>query len=186
MNLFILFDDPAEAAQAHCDKHVVKMILETCQMLYTAHWTTEYPAIVVKAQRGLLSPDAFVTAPTRKGVTARGYNAAHINHPCTKWVRESLQNYLFACELGIAIAEEYTYRWGKVHSCEAHVRWLKANPPPLPSLGLTPFAVAMDEKYRNSDDPIECYRNYYLTAKKDRGLLVYTRRSPPEFVLSAK
>ena len=155
-------------------------------MLYTAHWTTEYPAICVKAQRGLLPPDAFVSAPKRKGVEARGYNAAHINHPCTKWIRESLQNYLFACELGIALGKEYTYRWGKVHACEQHVRWLKATPPLLPCISLTPFAIAMDEKYRNSDDPIECYRNYYLTAKKEKGLLIYTRRIAPDFVLKAQ
>ena len=183
MNIFALSLDPKEAAKGHGDKHVVKMILETCQMLYTAHWTTEYPPLLVKIQRGLLPPLSFADAPKRKGVEDRGYNFAHINHPCTKWIRASLENYVFACDLGIALANEYTYRWHKVHSCEQHVRWLKENPPPLAALGLTPFALAMDDKYKNSDDPIECYRNYYLTAKKERGLLVYTRRPPPHFIL---
>jgi len=185
MNLFILFDTPAEAAQAHCDKHVIKMILETCQMLYTAHWTAAYPQLLVKSQKVLELPASLEDAPKRK-TGEPGYKKAHVNHPCTKWIRASLQNYMFACDLGIALGEEYKYRWhkkNKEHSCEQHVRWLKANPPPLPAIGLTRFAVAMDDVYKNSDDPIQCYRNYYLTAKKDKGLLVYTRRPPPEFIV---
>jgi hypothetical protein len=185
MNIFALFDDPVEAAQAHCDKHVIKMILETCLMLYTAHWTTAYPGLVVKGKKGMPLPDSLQNAPTRISGD-RAYRYSHVNHPCTKWIRASLQNYLFACELGIALGEEYKYRWSskkKDHSCEKHVRWLKENPPDLPSIGRTPFALAMDDQYKNSDDPIECYRNYYVTSKKERGLLVYTRRGAPDFVL---
>jgi len=182
MNLFILHANPKEAAQAHVDKHVVKMILETCQMLYTAHWTAAYPGLVIKAKKGLTPPSRMATAPAKKDSQTRGYTFSHINHPCTKWIRASLENYLFACELGIALGEEYTYRWGKTHACAEHVKWLKENPPALKSKGLTPFAIAMDDKYKNSADAIECYRNYYLTAKKDKGLLHYTRREAPVFV----
>ena len=184
MNLFILFDTPVEAAQAHCDKHVIKMILETCQMLYTAHWTAAYPQLLVKSQKGLELPASLKAAPKRKN-GERGYKKTHVNHPCTKWIRASLENYMFACDLAIALGEEYKYRWhkkNKEHSCEQHARWLKENPPPLPATGLTPFAIAMDDVYKNSDDPIQCYRNYYLTAKKDKGLLVYTRRPAPPFI----
>jgi hypothetical protein len=187
MNLFILFDDPTLAAQAHCDKHVIKMILEACQMLYTAHWTTAYPQLLIKSKKGLDLPPALEMAPKQKDSEKRAYTYTHINHPCTKWIRASLENYIFACDLGIALAEEYRYRWhsgGRHHACEEHVRWLKENPPDLPAIGLTPFAVAMDDQYKTSSDPIECYRNYYCTAKKERGLLVYTRRPKPEFILS--
>jgi len=54
MNLFILSTDPVQAAQAHCDKHVIKMILETCQMLYTAHWTAAYPDLLTKTKKQLI------------------------------------------------------------------------------------------------------------------------------------
>ena len=37
MNIFYLDRDPVIAAQMMCDKHVVKMILESAQMLSTAH-----------------------------------------------------------------------------------------------------------------------------------------------------
>ena len=37
MNIFYLSECPVESAQAHCDKHVVKRILESAQMLCTAH-----------------------------------------------------------------------------------------------------------------------------------------------------
>lgn len=38
MNIFYLSRDPVLCAEMHCDKHVVKMILETAQLLSTAHW----------------------------------------------------------------------------------------------------------------------------------------------------
>lgn len=177
MNLFILYKDPIKSAQAHCDKHVIKMILETCQMLYTAHWTAAHSVLLEKTRMKVETPLSLSTSP-------KPYKPAHINHPCTKWIRASLQNYLYACDLGIALGEEYTYRWGKTHSCEEHARWLKANPPALPAEGLTSFAIAMDDQYKTCDDAIECYRHYYLTAKKDKGLLVYTKRRKPSFISS--
>jgi len=181
MNLFVLYADPKAAAQAHGDKHVVKMILEACQMLYTAHWTAAYPELIHKKKPKDL-PASMATAPSKKNSEISGYAPVHINHPCTKWIRVSLENYLFACDLAIALGEEYAFRYGKVHSCMTHAVWLKVNPPALAALGRLPFAIAMDNEYKISDDPIECYRHFYLTSKKERGLLTYTRRSPPEFI----
>ena len=74
MNLFVLSKKPQEAAQAHGDKHVVKMILEACQMLYSAHWTASYPALlgvrsavaIAKAHRLLYVPIHMLSAPRRK------------------------------------------------------------------------------------------------------------------------
>ena len=37
MNIFYLSHDPEEAAQYQYNKHVVKMILESAQLLCTAH-----------------------------------------------------------------------------------------------------------------------------------------------------
>ena len=180
MNLFILSANPVEAARAHVDRHVVKMILEACQMLYTAHWTAVYPELCVKKKKGLALPASMATAPKKIGTEICGYIPAHINHPCTKWVRASLENYQFACALAIAIGEEYQFRYGKVHGCMEHAIWLAAHPPALAATGLTAFAIAMDDKYKISDDAIECYRHYYVEGKKH--LLTYTRREKPDFL----
>lgn len=192
MNLFILSNNPIEAAEAHADTHVVKMILEACQMLYSAHWVAEYPALlenksvmaVSRVQKLLDIPAAMKHAPLRKGSLGqeRGYRPVHLHHPCTRWIRASTENYLFACYLAFAIGEEYKYRYGKVHMCTEHVLWLVDNVPKIPELGLQTFAIAMKDEYKISDDPIECYRHYYRTSKEERGLLHYTRRERPSFL----
>jgi hypothetical protein len=195
MNLFILSSNPVKAAKAHADKHVVKMILEACQMLYSAHWISAYPELleiksavaVSRAQKVLDLPPMLLKAPYRGKTTSpvreQGYRPVHIHHPCTRWVRDSLENYNWACDLALAIGDEFTYRYAKKHSCYEHAEWLKANPPLLPSCGLQTFVLAMDEEFKISADPVECYRHYYNTSKKERGLLQYTRREPPAFLI---
>jgi hypothetical protein len=190
MNLFILSANPVKAAQAHADTHVVKMILEACQMLYSAHWISTYPALlenksavgISRAQKMLDVPASFVDAPVRKNTSERGYRPVHLHHPCTRWIRASKENYLFACELAIAIGEEYKFRYGKIHMCLEHATWLSNHVPNLPETGLQRFAVAMKDEYKISDDPIECYHHYYRTSKEERGLLKYTRRERPGFL----
>jgi len=191
MNLFVLSANPKEAAQGHGDKHVVKMILEACQMLYTAHWTATYPHLlnersaikIAKAHKILPIPDHMVTAPKRKCADEQGYRPVHLHHPCTIWVRECLGNYLWAVDLALAIAEEYEFRWpGRIHSCKAHAQWLKANPPSIPKGDLKTFAVAMDAIYKVPGNPVASYIQYYKGSKKDRNLTVYTRREAPGFL----
>ena len=194
MNLFILSSNPTEAAEAHADKHVVKMILEACQMLYSAHWVSAYPELlenksaiaISRAQKLLDLPPSLVKAPCRGKVSdparEQGYRPVHLHHPCTKWIRASLENYIWACDLAIAIGKEFTFRYGKIHACQQHAEWLKANPPLLEAKGLQTFAIAMKAEYKISDDPIECYHHYYRTSKEERGLLQYTRRERPAFL----
>lgn len=199
MNIFLLDLDPVKAAQAHGDKHVVKMLLEACQLLYTAHWVTDYPHLLeyrapVKlaiVQKHLAIPDSLKTAPPSLSRPAEpGFRPCHIHHPCAVWVRASLQNYLFLCSLALALADEFKVRYPKKgsHACEIHARWLQSHAPSfMLEEGLTPFVQAMDPQYRKAD-PVEGYRNYYLTSKKERGLLTYKNREPPswayELVLS--
>ncbi len=194
MNLFILSSNPKEAAKKHCDKHVIKMILEACQMLYTTHWVFEYSHLldcksavaISKAQKQLMIPSSLETAPFRKGSQERGFRPVHIHHPCTQWIRASRENYIFACELAIALGEEYTFRWAGRgdHSCMAHALWLRENVPiGLESKDLTQFVMAMDDQYKISSDPVISYRYYYKTSKKERGLLKYTKRDLPGFIV---
>jgi len=192
MNIFVLSIDPKEAAEAHGDKHVVKMILEACQMLYTAHWISVHPHLlnersaikISKAHKLLSVPDHMFTAPKRKCADESGFRPVHLHHPCTVWVRECLGNYLWTVELAIAIADEYEYRWpGRKHSCRAHAEWLKVNfPPGISNKQRNGFAVAMDDEYRVPNDPVASYINYYKGSKRDRNLTVYTRRQPPRFL----
>jgi hypothetical protein len=156
MNIFVLSIIPREAAEYHCDKHVVKMILETAQLLYCSHWIT--------------NPDNVPTTAYRK---------THVNHPCSVWARESAENYRWLAELGLSLCQEYTFRYGKRHKTEDHLVWLAANMPPLPEVGRTPFRMAMPDEFK-CDDPVLAYQAYYLGAKER--MLTFSKRPPPPFV----
>ena len=156
MNIFVLSVIPREAAKYHCDKHVVKMILETAQLLYCAHW--------------VLDPD---------GLPPTAYKKTHPNHPCSIWIRESVENYRWLSDLGLCLCREYTYRYGKTHKTEEHILWLSDNFPPLPMTEQTPFRMAMPDEYK-CEDPILAYQAYYLGAKER--MLVFSKRPPPPFV----
>lgn len=172
MNIFALSKHAKISAMFHGDKHVVKMLLETCQMLYTTHW---------------FCGSSLQDAPTAKN-GQRGYKAAHMNHPCTKWVRQSRENYVWTTQLAIALVEEYEYRWpGRIHSCKEHAIWLRSNiPSQLPVTGQTAFAVAMDNHFKVAGNEIASYRKFYKDSKAVRGLAVYTRRSAPSFLSQTK
>jgi len=192
MNLFVLSEDPKEAAESHGDKHVVKMILEACQMLYTAHWTAAYPDLlkersaikISKAQKLLSIPVHMESAPKRKSADEPGFRPVHLHHPCTIWIRACLGNYMWAVELALAISDEYEYRWpGRTHACKAHAVWLKNNiPPGIKKTKRRDFAVAMDDEYRIPNNPVASYINYYIGSKKEKNLTVYTRRIAPSFL----
>lgn len=160
MNIFLLDFNALRAAQAHCDKHVVKMILETAQLLFTAHW--------------VLAPE---------GVPATAYKKTHPNHPCALWVRESRANYDWLCQLGLELCREFTYRYDNVHKTQAHLEWLVRHPPAgLADVGITTLRLAMPDEYKHRN-AITAYRTYYRENKmKVRGIVRYTRRSPPEFL----
>lgn len=151
MNIFALHLDPGQAARWHCDAHVVKMVLETAQLLCTAHHLTGG------------------TAP---------YKKTHVNHPCSIWVRESRVNYVWLVELGLELSREYTARYGKVHACEGVLWDLADSVPPLKGDRLTPFALAMPDVHKNPD-PIKAYRSYYQT--KRGGRLGSWKRNQPEW-----
>jgi hypothetical protein len=192
MNIFVLHLNQNQAAKWHVDKHVVKMLLETVQLLYTVHWVKAYPELIkytspislAKYHKTLDIPESMSTAPsTKSNSNSRGYKPSHINHPCAKWARETIGNYKWLATLGLELAVEYTYRYNKQHSCEGHIVWLYQNlPENIYCPFRTRFAIAMDSQYKVSEDPVECYRNYYKTSKKERGLIKYTKRSIPNWL----
>jgi hypothetical protein len=149
MNIFILDNDPRLAAQYHCDKHVVKMVTETAQMLC---------AVLI------LSGE---TAP---------YRLTHKNHPCTKWAMSSLSNWMWLKRLGLHLNDEYNYRYGmhKIHKAGEVIKSLPA--PKIQDLGLTPFPQAMPDQYKDAD-PVKAYRSYYAGEKQR--MLQYKNREMP-------
>ena len=149
MTIFALSTRAEEAALWHCDRHVVKMPLESAQILSTV-------------VRGL-------------GGEAR-YKPTHKNHPCTLWAGECSGNYEWLVQLGLALCNEYTHRYGKRHACEAVIREVSA---PLPALRIAPrgaFALAMPEEYKQAD-AVESYRAYYRGEKQH--LHSWKNRQPP-------
>ena len=194
MNLFILSQQANEAAQFHLDKHVIKMLLEACQLLYTAHWAFAYPELLdcksaialSKKQKELSPPQSVLTAPVSKTRSEEpGFRPVHIHHPCARWVRKTLGNYEWAAKLAIGLAEEYEYRWPThgSHSCKEHAKWLLEHPPAeIPQRARTKFVQAMEERFYDKN-AVTAYRNYYIISKgKERGMLHYTRREPPDFL----
>jgi len=156
MNIFALDLDPKTAASYHFDKHVTKMVLETSQMLCTAlHLHSSLPDIP--------------------------YKPAHPKHPCTIWAASSLGNYKWLCDLGHALAEEYTYRYGKIHKCASVIEYCASNTSFISSGAITQFAQAMPDEYK-TEDVIESYRKYYLGAKKT--FLTWKERQVPDWVMS--
>jgi hypothetical protein len=139
MNIFVLDTDPTIAAKYHCDKHAVKMPLEVAQMLCALFEPGDAP-----------------------------YKRTHYNHPCTVWARQSKDNFMWLYMHGIALCEEYTRRYGKVHKSQAIIEWCRNNVDRIYENfidnGLTPFAQAMPDGCKD-ENPVTAYRNYYIQEK---------------------
>lgn len=163
MNIFFLDFDVKKCAKFHCDKHVVKMILETAQLLCSAHHVTIHDTI-----------HDTIHVP---------YKLSHKNHPCSIWVRESLSNYLYLCELGLALGEEYTYRYGKTHKSIEVIKWCLTNRPNIKDFGFTTPPLAMPDEYK-VDSVIDSYRNYYKGAKST--IVSWKNREKPDWFLEKK
>lgn len=139
MNRFVLHPEPDHAARMHCDKHVLKMIIEEAQMLSTVHRVHGYDGDVL-------------------------YRATHKNHPCTKWAGESTANYGWAYRLFINLLAEYRHRYGKTHGSSRLVVPLALPPSGVPAGRMTAVPQAMPDHLRGPD-PVSAYRRFYVTEK---------------------
>ena len=178
MNIFYLDHSPKVAAQYHVDSHVVKMILETAQLLSTAHRIIDGKKNVTTINRKKTvwtHPDPLMDATL--------YKATHVNHPSAVWVRESKDNYEWTYSLFCELCDEYSFRYGKVHMTDQKLRHaLKAAPSGIPNIGKTPVAQAMPD-YCKDRDPIQAYRHYYAIAKRD--IHRYTKRKMPVWLTNS-
>jgi hypothetical protein len=180
MNIFVLDRDPRLAARAHCDTHVVKMVLETAQLLSTAH-----------AHFGEAAYDK-ASGEWRVG-GRRVYCPTHMGHPCAVWVRETPGNYRWAYKLLEHLLNEYQRRYGDAAK-KRHKTWevfpaLREPPRRLSASfadrpdAMTPFALAMPEQHRG-DDPVASYRAYYRADKS--GIASYRLGNTPEWMAEAR
>jgi len=137
MNIFILDYDAQRAARMQCDKHIVKMPLESAQILCS------------------LFPDGL--AP---------YKRTHYNHPCSIWARTSKANFQWLVRHGLALCDEYTFRYGKTHKSKLVIIWCSKNISKIKfnHVGRTRFVMCFDQKFKIGN-AVESYREYYRCEK---------------------
>ena len=167
------------------DKHVVKMILESAQLLSTAHRVLDGQMSV----RERLVPGTLEKPKYRKHKVwtlpdARDsvmYQATHMNHPSAVWCRTSIENYSWLVEHFYALMNEYIHRYGKVHKCNGEIAYMLQSPPKnLDKWNWTPMPSCMDKEYIISEDSCTNYRNYYMIGKSK--LHKWTKRPQPEWI----
>ena len=155
MNIFCLDSNPISAAKFQCDKHVVKMTLESAQLLCSAHLILD----------GNEASENF-------------YRLTHKNHPCTIWTRENSSNYKWLYEHFTGLCDEYRFRYGKTHLTDKKLRNDLSIPPAnIMSAELTPFALAIPDQFKVVC-PVESYRKYYRS-KTSQFQMKWTKREVP-------
>ena len=146
MNIFYLNRDPVKAAQVQYNKHVVKMILESAQMLCTAHH--HYTEL-------LSQDDSYIP-----------YKKAHYNHPSTIWCRENSEQYLWLYDHMIALGNEYTKRYKKTHLTIKKCAQILQHPPAgIPMATFEEPPQCMPEQYKVPGCSVTAYWNYYEREK---------------------
>ena len=177
MNIFYISEDPVQAAQWMVDKHVVKMILESAQLLSTAHRLLDGEQVMGKTKTGR-NAKRWKLHDNRDDVL---YQATHINHPSASWCRESVENYNWLVEHLYGLLNEYTYRYEKTHKCFGELSYMLQSPPKnLTEYDMTTCPSAMAPEYVVSSDPVYNYRNYYKMGKTH--LHSWKKRNPPEWM----
>ncbi|GCE65828.1 hypothetical protein OMCYN_01774 [cyanobiont of Ornithocercus magnificus] len=139
MNIFYTDKDPEAAARSLPDKHVVKMPVETVQMLVSA------------LLRHGIQPRVF----TSKGTIHKG---GYHHHPSTIWAGDTQANAMWLWQHGMSLCAEYSQRYGKTHFAEGQLMLILDYLPKLPAGDLTSPTLAMPAECKTAD-PVESYRN---------------------------
>ena len=148
MNIFVTDQNPWKSAYVLPDKHIVKMPLETCQML----------SIVCSDKWG----HGYGTLPKADGKPYATDKGAFRNHPCTKWANETIENTSWLLAHGLALCQEYYTRYGKPHTCGKTLLAADEIIPYAKWDDHTPFARAMPDEFKFDDSitTIEAYKMY--------------------------
>ncbi|KAL0216784.1 hypothetical protein P9112_008968 [Eukaryota sp. TZLM1-RC] len=169
MNIFFLSKNPKEAANDMCDQHIVKMALESTQLMFTCHHITRDPEDTQWMDKCEIETGRVP------------YKPSHQKHGSQLWLHESKANYMWLAQHAIGISEEYEKRYQKTLQGKVLIHWLAKNPPPnLPNKSMTIPYLAMPEDckyiYQHegiAEEPVEnglnrtvmSYKLYYLLYK---------------------
>lgn len=186
MNIFVLDLDPVKCAEYHCDKHVIKMTLETAQILCTVRYKiwSKYIQDLEEHAEHMKECESCALEASNTGwdldeerdkvldlIGEIPYKKTHENHPSVIWAAHSLVNYVWLCKLGMELGKQYTKRYGKKHKsvevisdCIEAMELMASH---FDSLHPTKFAQAMPEELINDLDPVQAYRAYYRLHKAD-------------------
>ena len=143
MNIFFLDKSPEKSAQYLCDKHIPKMLLESCQMLSTA----------VQENAGEQLEDL--------------YKPAYPKHPMTKWVGSTFSNFQWTLENAVFISQEYCKRFKKLHKSSRILNVIYDNQyyKEIPDERFTNPPQCMPDEYKDNNY-VTAYRNYYKGEKE--------------------
>lgn len=162
MNIFAVDKNPVISAANLCDKHVVKMIVESCQLLSTAHRILDGYQTTVPNKAGKPRKIYKMMDPTLENKLCKFVMP---NHPCAIWARESTSNYMWLAKHNLALCDEYQHRYNKTHSMESLAVFLHEQlPNNIPIDELTEFVQAMPTQYK-MPNPVLGYRYYYCYEK---------------------
>ena len=176
MNIFYLDNDPVKCAEMHCDKHVVKMIIEYAQLMSTAHRMLDGKHYIDDSSGRRIQRWRLPTTEMESVV----YKAGHVNHPSAIWVRENAVHYQYTYDLFASLCDEYTLRYGKVHLTDSKLRDclnILPNNIDLCAWRYPPQAMPDDVK---SNSAVDAYHIYYAKYKKD--IAKWTVRPIPYFM----
>jgi hypothetical protein len=176
MNVFALHKDPQVAAEMHCDKHVVKMIIEYAQLMSTAHRVLDGELYVDKTANNRRIKRWSLPHQHMEDVV---YKASHVNHPSGIWTRTSNENYNYLFAMWQALCKEYTLRYGKLHLTQQKLEYILClEPVNIPKGPLTPMPQAMPDDAK-MPNVVDAYRNYYNMYKQH--FAKWTNRQTPEW-----
>jgi len=148
MNIFAIESDNdgaidwIKSAQSQDNLRVVKMILESCQILCT-----------VLNEQGVQAP----------------YKSFNPKHPSCLWAAESSANFENLILHCFSLISEYAERFSKDHKCIGVLTKVLDlyDPSRFPRHEPTPLRMAMPD-YFKSDSIVESYRKYYASKPKMR------------------
>jgi|TARA_B100000282_G_scaffold250290_1_gene194544 hypothetical protein len=153
MNIFATDQDPLASAKVLPDKHIVKMPLESCQMLSIIFSSWYYD---------------WGTIPKADGTPYSTKKGAFRNHPSTKWAAASLYNTAWLIQHGCCLAHEYYQRYGKIHTCSNTLFEAKKLFHLKSNLAITCYSMAdnfsrampNEWKYDDTIDTFTAYKRY--------------------------
>lgn len=178
MNIFYLDNHTHRCAKQHCDKHVVKMIIEYAQLLSTAHRVIDGIEYTDLSKNGRRIKRWKMVKNSNMEETL--YKAAMVNHPSAVWVRQSSRHYQWLYRLFMWLCVEYTYRYGKIHSTERLLGDLLGyTPKGLQDKGFVEPPQCMPDYCKVKGNSIKAYKNYYINEKQY--FAKWTKQKEPEW-----